>query len=173
MKSTKYYVLMVVFLLLCTAFTACKSTSAVLPQTNTDSTSTKAVEIKIHDTILQTKPDSSYYKAYLERVNGMVVLSQKSKVETQAGNYLKPPRVHIKDNILQVDCQAESQKLFAQWKEMYTKENHSVIKKIPYSIEKQLSWWQKTQMIAGDIFLIILILFIVVIALRLTSVIKI
>ena len=143
------------FVLLATALSSCKSTSAVLPTATTDSTSTKLVTTKIHDTIFKTEKDSSYYKAYLECVNGKVVVSQKFKVESHKGNYLEAPKVQLQDNILKVDCRAEAQALYAKWIDKYTLEHQQITKNIPYAVPLDLSWWQKTQIWAGRLLLLI------------------
>lgn len=149
MKNFKHLVSVFVFVCLATMLVACKSTS-VVPPTTTETVTTKTVKEVIRDTVFITPKDSSYYKAYLECVNGQVVIS---KPLLKKGNYLQPPSVNIKDNILQVDCQAEAQKLFAKWKDNYTTESKATIQKIPYPIEKQLSWWQITQIWCGRLFL--------------------
>lgn len=173
MKNLKFKLLLSVFcfVVLATTLVACKSAS-VVPPTKTETTKTITKTEIIQDTVFEIQKDSSYYKAYLECVNGKVVISPKSIVESQRGNYLQPPKVNIKDNILKVDCTAEAQKLFASWKDTYIKEHQATTEKIPYPVEKQLSWWQKTQMILGDVFLVIIGLFLTVVVLLLTKVIK-
>ncbi len=145
------------FVLLATTLSSCKSTSVVPPAT-TETTKTVTTKEVIRDTIFETQKDSSYYKAYIDCVNGKVVI--KGKIQNSKGNYLKPPKVDIQDNTLTVNCEAEAQKLFAQWKDTYTKENAQTIKKIPYPVEKPLTWRQKTQMLLGGIFLALIMIFI-------------
>lgn len=169
--KTKFLLSVFCFVVLATTLVACKSAS-VVPPTTTENNTTVTVKEILHDTVYETQKDSSYYKAYLECVKGKVIISPKPKPESQKGNHLKPPKVTIQDNILKVDCEAEAQKLFAQWKDTYTTEHKDSIQSIPYPVEKQLSWWQKTQMILGDIFLVIIGLFVVVVVLRLTNIIK-
>ena len=154
MKNFKHLVSVFVFVCLATTLVSCKSTS-VVPPTTMETVKTITVKEVIRDTVFETKKDSSFYKAYLECVNGKVTLIRPS---VKKGNYLKPPSVTIKDNILQVDCRAEAQKLFAQWKDNYTIENKSTIKKIPYPVEKQLSWWQTSQIWLGRLLLLGLLL---------------
>ncbi|WP_395060004.1 hypothetical protein [Flavobacterium sp.] len=140
------------FVVLVGTFTACKSTNVPVP-TNTETTKEVNTKVVLRDTIFKTKQDSSYYKAWLECQNNKVVI--KTKSEAQRGNYLKEPKVIIKDNYLTVDCEAEAQKLFAQWKDVYTLENQSKTITITVPVERQLTWWQKFQIWCGRIFLII------------------
>ena len=156
--------------LLATTLSSCKSASVVPPAT-IETTNTITIKEVIRDTIFQTEKDSSYYKAYLECVNGKVVVKQATKPVVKSGKFLQPPKVSLKDNILTIDCKAEAQKLFAQWKDTYTKELQSAIKHIPYAVTTPLSWWQKTQIILGRIFLGILALFAIAVGLRFAKVI--
>ncbi|PXY44521.1 hypothetical protein [Flavobacterium hydrophilum] len=160
------------FVVLATTLVACKS-SSVVPPTTTETTTTTTTKEVVRDTVFEVLQDSSYYKAYLECINGKVAIKQDVKPILTPGKNLEPPKVNLKDNVLTVDCKAEAIKLFAQWKDVYTKEHKQITQKIPYPVEKELTWWQKTQMILGDIFLVIIGLLIIVVVLRLTSVIKI
>lgn len=169
-KIPHFLSLLFLFVLLATTLSSCKSASVVPPAT-TETTNTITIKEVIRDTVFQTEKDSSYYKAYLECVNGKVVLKSDTQPIVKPGKFLQPPKVSLKDNILTIDCKAEAQKLFAQWKDTYTKEHQSTIKQIPYAVEKPLSWWQKTEIILGRIFLGILALFAIVVTLRLTKVI--
>lgn len=148
------------FVLLATTLSSCKSTSVVPPAT-TETTKTVTIKEVVRDTIFETKKDSSYYKAWLECKDGKVILSANNgfKPIGKKGNYLKLPKVDVQDNILTVNCEAEAQKLFAQWKDTYTQENTQTIKKIPYPVEKPLTWWQKTEIILGRFFLGLIIFF--------------
>ena len=138
------------FVVLVGTFTACKITNVPVP-TNTETTKEVDTKIVLRDTIFKTEKDSSYYKAWLACQEGKVVI--KSNIESHKGNYLKPPKVQIKDNYLTVDCQAEAQKLFAQWKDVYRLENQNTILTNTVLVERQLTWWQKFQIWCGRIFI--------------------
>jgi len=145
------------FCLLVTTLVSCKSTGVVPPTTiETIKTITKTEVIR--DTVFEIQKDSSYYRAYLECVNGKVVIKDKTVPTSKKGDYLKPPKVNIQDNIITVDCTAEAQKLFAKWKETYTDAVFKTITENPYIVERELTWWQKTQIILGRIFIFIAIL---------------
>lgn len=145
------------FCLLVTTLVSCKSTG-VVPPTTTETTNTTTKTEVVRDTTFEIPKDSSYYRAYLECVNGKIALKEKTLPLSIKGNYLKPPKVNIKDNILTVDCEAEAQKLFAQWKDVYIKEHQQIIQKIPYPVPAQFSWWEQTQIILGRIFIALVIL---------------
>ncbi len=156
-KIAHFLSFLFLFVLLATTLSSCKSTSVVPPAT-TETTQTVTIKEVIRDTIFETQKDSSYYKAWLECKDGKVILTpnpspKERGAAAKAGKYLKTPKVVVQDNILTVDCEAEAQKLYAQWKDTYIKENVQNIKKIPYPVEKTLTWWQKTQIILGRLFL--------------------
>lgn len=148
-----------VFLLFVLAgtFSACKSTS-VLPTTQLEKiTSIKEV---IRDTVFTVEKDSSFYKALLECRDGKVVILPpfKAKVTEVKGKYLKPPKVTIKDNYLQVDCYAEAQKLFAQWKDVYKTDTTLFATTKTIEVERNLTQWQSAQIWCGRLLLLLLLL---------------
>jgi len=157
-KITHFLSFLFLFVLLATTLSSCKSTSVVPPAT-TETTKTATIKEVIRDTIFQTQKDSSYYKAYLDCVDGKVVVKQNTKPILKSGKFLKPPKVTLKDNTITIDCEAEAQKLFYQWKDVYRENMKSVLQKIPYPVEKPLSWWQKTEIILGRIFLGLILVF--------------
>ncbi len=160
-KITPFLSILFLFVLLATTLSSCKSASVVPPAT-TETTKTVTVKEVIRDTIFQTQKDSSYYKAYLDCIDGKIIVKQNTKPILKSGKFLQPPKVTLKDNILKIDCKAEAQKLFAQWKDTYTKENAQTIKQVPYPVEKPLTWWQQTEIILGRIFLGLILVFTVI-----------
>lgn len=154
---------MKIIALLCAVLTAvlltsCRGTKdTILP----DSTQTqRTVTTTIHDTVFVTQPDSSSYSAPL-------IVSKDGKISlgnqrTSTGKHLGSPKVNIRDNTLQVDCYAEAQRLFHQWKETQIMEASQTVRtivKLPKIIEKPLNFWQKTQIWLGRIFLILLAIY--------------
>ena len=157
-KITHFLSFLFLFVLLATTLSSCKSASVVPPAT-TETVQTVTIKEVIRDTVFEIKPDSSYYKAYLDCVDGKVVVKQNTKPILKSGKFLQPPKVNLKDNILTIDCEAEAQKLFYEWKDVYRENMKSVIQKIPYPVEKPLSWWQKTEIILGRLFLVLILIF--------------
>jgi hypothetical protein len=152
------------FVVLVGTLTACKSTS-VLPPTKTEVTNTVTIKEVVRDTIFEIQKDSSFYKAWLEcqsplTPEGGIVPGGKSKIvlrnlKTKSGKYLKPPKVSIIDNILTIDCEAEAQKLFAKWKDIYKIENMQSVITNTVEVERQLTFWQKFQIWCGRLFIVI------------------
>ncbi|WP_291122775.1 hypothetical protein [Flavobacterium sp. UBA6046] len=157
-KITHFLSFLFLFVLLATTLSSCKSASVVPPAT-TETTKTITIKEVVRDTIFKTEKDSSYYKAYLNCVNGKVVVKQDTKPIIKLGKFLQPPKVSLKDNILTIDCKAEAQKLFAQWKDIYRENMKSVLTTKYVEVEKPLTYWQKTEIILGRIFLGLILCF--------------
>ena len=159
----KLFNLLFLFVVLVGTLVSCKSTS-VSPPTKTETLKTVLVKEVVRDTIFETKKDSSYYKAWLECREGQVLI--KSTLEKTKGKYLAPPKVTLKDNQLTVDCEAEAQKLFAQWKDIYKATNMQTVITKPVEVEKKLTGWQQLQIWCGRIFLLLLLIIVILIVLR-------
>lgn len=133
---------------------SCKSAN-VLPTNQTNKIVTVEKKVIVHDTIVQTEKDSSYYRAYLQCVNGKVIFKSNTPIVSHKGKTINPPKVRLINNQLEVDCKVEAQKIFLKWKETYEKENRQETIRIPYSIEKPLTTWQKVQIWCGRLFLLL------------------
>lgn len=120
------------------------------------------VEVKvietIRDTIFITKPDSSRFTADLVvDSGGNITLTNTTAIN---GDKLNAPAVGIKNNKLTVDCRAEAEELFFQWKEKYesTNKSETVHEPVPYpvQVEQELTFFQKTFICLGVIFTLLL-----------------
>lgn len=117
---------------------------------------TKEVIRTIKDTTYVVEADSTYYNAYVECINGKPVLRDpqiKQPSKTESG--LQPPKVLLSGNKLTVQCEKIAQELHKQWQETYIKEHEQKLVYIdkPIEVEKKLSWFQKTQIWFGSIFM--------------------
>lgn len=132
-------------------------------------TNTKETVKTIKDTTYVVKADSTFYNAYIECVNGKPVLKEpvtKGSAKKESG--LQTPKVNLVGNQLTVECEKKAQELYKQWRETYIKEHEQtpVYIKTPVEVVKPLSWWQKTQIWFGRIFIGILTFFILIGVLR-------
>lgn len=147
MKSLKN-ILCCLFVLL--AMASCGSGKTIVLQ---NETITEKIET-VHDTVFRIEIDSSSIAALLECQNGKVVI--KNIVESTPGRKLKIPKVSLSDNVLKVDCEAEAEELFAQWKSTYISE---VRKEQTPPIEvNKLTFWQELQIYLCWIYVCITIL---------------
>ncbi|UWY28807.1 hypothetical protein N4T20_02530 [Flavobacterium sp. TR2] len=128
---------------------SCKSSGVPLPEKSEVNTITTKVVVR--DTVFEILQDSSYYNAWLECKDGKVKF--KGEPVATPGKSLKAPKVNIQDNQLKVDCQAEAQKLFAQWKDTYKTDIQKVTVTHTNYIKKPLTWWEKFQIFCGRVFL--------------------
>ena len=155
MKNIKLGCLFFVLIML----VSCTSNKPVVVKNET--LTTKTITETVHDTIFKTEKDSSYYQALLDCQDGKVIV--KNVVHSEPGRTLKSPKVRIDYNTLQVNCEAQAQRLFAQWKSKHIQENTQQIKEVPV-ITNTLTWWQQTQ-IKGFWLMIVLAFLITIYAL--------
>ncbi len=132
---------------------SCSSNKPVVVKNET--ITTKTITETVHDTIFKTEKDSSYYQALLDCQDGKVVV--KNVVQSEPGRTLKSPKVRVDHNTLQVNCETEAQRLFAQWKSKHIQENTQQVKEVPV-ITNMLTWWQETQIKGFRILLGLLLL---------------
>lgn len=117
-------------------------------------TITKEVKVteKVRDTIVEIVPDSSFYKALIDCKNGKALIREGTE-KTSLGRNLNRPKVSLENNVLQVDCESQAQKLFISWKEKYIKETEK--EKQPVTINV-LTFWQELQIKGFRLFMLIL-----------------
>lgn len=133
-------------------------------------TNTKVITKVIKDTVFQVEADSSYYEAYIKCVNGKPVLNDtpETKANSRSGKTLNQPTAKIDGNKLKVDCFKNLQELHKQWEETYIKEHEQkpIYIDKPVEVEKPLTFWQKTQVWLGRIFLLFISLCVLAFILR-------
>lgn len=172
MKSIKIFITICCVVLAIT-LAGCKSSAGAIPPPTTDIKNEHSEKEIVHDTFKVVEKDSSFYRAYLECVNGKVVIRPPKETPPGAkpptskkGKNLNAPKVNINDNMLEVDCVAEAQKIFYQWKEKWISDHKTTVTKIPYPVKVPLTGWQIFQLWCGRIFLFLLLAFIAAVILR-------
>lgn len=160
MKKILTYCCVVVLVAL---LAGCKTPASSLPPPSTKEITTKEVIVTIRDTVFKTEKDSSFYKAYIECVNGKPVLKNP---KSKPGKNLPAPNVDLDGNELNVNCKKEAESLFYEWKEKYIKENQSKEIRIPYAVPAEFTQFQIVQLWLGRIFLFLILLLIVAAILR-------
>lgn len=132
-KSCLFFVLTILLV-------SCGSTKPVVVQNET--INTKTITETVKDTTFTIEKDSSSYRAELGFSDGKVVV--KNVTQAEPGRNLKSPKVRIKNNQLEVDCEARAQEIIAQWKEK--NQNNETITTVEVPIRTNyLTWWQQTQ----------------------------
>lgn len=141
------------FFVLIMLLVSCVSKKPVVVKNET--TTKDTITETVHDTIFKIEKDSSYYQALLDCQDGKVVVKNVS--QSEPGRTLKSPRVRLRNNILQVDCEAKAQELFAKWKSTYKSKTTVITKEVPV-VTNVLTWWQQTQIKLFRLFAIIILL---------------
>lgn len=157
MKNIKFSCL---FFVLTMILVSCAGKKPVVVQNTL--TTEKTITETVHDTVFKIEKDSSSYNALLDCINGKPVI--KDVLRTEPGRTLKSPKVRIADSLLQVDCEANAQELFAQWKSTYIKENKREVVSVPV-VTNKLTWWQETQIRGFKVLLGLVLLTIAIITL--------
>ncbi|MBU4536982.1 MAG: hypothetical protein L6264_07330 [Weeksellaceae bacterium] len=165
MKRNFFFIVLIFYSLVMVV--SCKSRE---PQEPVIITKTKETVKTVRDTIFKVEKDSSFYTAFVDCVNGKPVLreTQETKAASKPGKSLKVPKTTLDGNKLNCDCEAQAQELHKQWEETHTKEHEQtpIYIKVPVEVEKPLTFWQKTQIWFGRIFMGILSLFLIIGVLR-------
>ena len=129
---------------------SCGSSKPIVLQNETIKTKIETV----HDTVFKIEKDSSSIAALLECQNGKVVI--KNIVQSESGSKLKIPKVRIRDNLLQVDCEAIAQQLFAQYKNTFESENKT--EQLPPIEVNKLTFFQQLQIKCFWIYILITVI---------------
>lgn len=140
------------------------------PQEPVIITKTKETVKTVRDTIYKVDADSSLYAAFIDCVNGKPKLREtpETKAASKPGKNLKVPKTTLVGNKLNCDCKSQALELHKQWEETHTKEHEQtpIYIPTPVEVEKPLTFWQKTQIWFGRIFMGILSLFLIIGVLR-------
>lgn len=149
MKKTTIYCFL--FLAILVAMTSCR---AKLPEkVIVEKTKEVTVTETVKDTVFVTEKDSSYYKAYIECINGKPVIKEP---KATPGKTLAAPKVTLTDNQLHVDCTKEAEELFFQWKERFLKEIST--EQIPVTVPAEFTEWQIILMALGKLLLFLFLI---------------
>lgn len=133
----KKYQLIFCCLFVLLTMASCGSSKPIVLQNETIKTRIETV----HDTVFRIEKDSSSIQALIECINGKPVI--KEIVQSESGRNLKSPKIRFQDNLLRVSCEAEAQRLFAQYKSTYVGETKTI--QLPPVEVNKLTAWQKLQ----------------------------
>lgn len=165
MKQFKI-ILLVCCVVLAMTLVGCKSQANVIPPRTIETTKELEKTVFVKDTFFSVEKDSSFYKAYIDCVNGKPVIKD---VKSKPGKNLQPPKVKIDGNYIKIDCELEAQKLFYSWKETYIKEHNNTKETVPLTIKLPLTKWESIQIYCGKIFMFLLLVLLILIVLRATK----
>lgn len=115
-------------------------------------TETVTIKETVHDTVFDVQPDSASIKALIECQNGKPVIKQIQ--QATPGRKMAPPKLTLKDGVIDCECETQLEQLRAFYKNKIVELNRE--KQKPLLIEKELTWWQTTQIWTGRIALLLL-----------------
>jgi hypothetical protein len=111
-------------------------------------------EVIVRDTVFQIEKDSSSFTGRL-RVDTMGNVTIQP-TQTAKGSSLKAPSVTIdRNNNIRVDCYAEAQELFAQWKEEHVTKTTTEKITIPVPVPAEISGFKVFLMWVGGIVIVL------------------
>ena len=165
MKRNFFFIVLIFISLVMVASCASRK-----PQEPVIITKTKETVKTVRDTIYKVDADSSFYTAFIDCVNGQPTLREttETKAASKSGKALKVPSTTLVGNKLNCNCESQVQELHKQWEETHSKEHEQtpIYINVPVEVEKPLTFWQKTQIWFGRIFIGILSLFLIICVLR-------
>jgi hypothetical protein len=130
---------------------SCCSTKDI--QNDNTTLTEKIVTEYVHDTVYVIESDTSSFTANLIVSDSGQIFIQNTS--SNSGKYLNYPKVVIKNNQIKIDCTAEAQRLFKQWKSKHILEKKSNTFTRTKLVEKELSLWQKFQIKLGQIAVLV------------------
>ncbi len=109
------------------------------------------VKETIRDSVVAIPADRSSFQATLG-VNDTGNPVIKEVLNVQTGKRVKAPKVHIKDQVLKVDCLCDSMSIYLKLKDTHITDMLKETVFVP--TEKALSAWQQVQLWLGRVLLI-------------------
>lgn len=108
------------------------------------------VEI-LRDTVVQVQPDSSLVRALVE-CDSVGQARLKELIDIESGRNVKPPSLHLEDNILTAKAEVDSMAIYMTYKERYKEAQR--VETITNTIEvNRLTRWQRWMTTLGTITL--------------------
>ena len=134
---------------------SCRSSRLTTIQT---SDSVRIIE-RWRDTTIYEQPDKAWLKGWLECDSaGQVLLRE---LEIERGRNITP-HIKIVNDTIYVECKTDSLELLLKLKDQMIMElqQSKTIKTV--EVEKELSWWETTQMKMGQLFMIAIAVLIII-----------
>jgi hypothetical protein len=130
---------------------------------STDTIVRDSVQTIVRDSVLIVPSDSSALQALLECDKEQVRLKQIIAYTT--GKYVEIPIIRIKDNVIYVECKADSLRIAWTW---YERNRFKYVKTMTQAVQVryQLTKWQSFLYVSGYILWGIILLAIIVIVLK-------
>lgn len=134
---------------------SCRSSRLTTIQT---SDSVRIIE-RWRDTTIYEQPDKAWLKGWLECDSaGQVLLRE---LEIERGRNITP-HIKIVNDTIYVECKTDSLELLLKLKDQMIMELQQSKTIETIEVEKELSWWETTQMKMGQLFMIAIAVLIII-----------
>lgn len=134
---------------------SCRSSRLTTTQT---SDSVRIIE-RWRDTTIYEQPDKAWLKGWLECDSvGQVLLRE---LEIERGRNITP-HIKIVNDTIYVECKTDSLELLLKLKDQMIMELQQSKTIETVEVEKELSWWETTQMKMGQLFMIAIAVLIII-----------
>ena len=134
---------------------SCRSSRLTTTQT---SDSVRIIE-RWRDTTIYEQPDKAWLKGWLECDSvGQVLLRE---LEIERGRNITP-HIKIVNDTIYVECKTDSLELLLKLKDQMIMELQQSKTIETIEVEKELSWWETTQMKMGQLFMIAIAVLIII-----------
>lgn len=134
---------------------SCRSSRLTTIQT---SDSVRIIE-RWRDTTIYEQPDKAWLKGWLECDSaGQVLLRE---LEIERGRNITP-HIKIVNDTIYVECKTDSLELLLKLKDQMIMELQQSKTIETVEVEKELSWWETTQMKMGQLFMIAIAVLIII-----------
>lgn len=134
---------------------SCRSSRLTTTQT---SDSVRIIE-RWRDTTIYEQPDKAWLKGWLECDSaGQVLLRE---LEIERGRNITPHVKIVKDTIY-VECKTDSLERLLKIRDLEIKMLKEMQTEVVVEVEKELSWWETTQMKMGQLFMIAIAVLIII-----------
>lgn len=134
---------------------SCRSSRLTTIQT---SDSVRIIE-RWRDTTIYEQPDKAWLKGWLECDSvGQVLLRE---LEIERGRNITP-HIKILNDTIYVECKTDSLERLLKIRDLEIKMLKEMQTEVVVEVEKELSWWETTQMKMGQLFMIAIAVLIII-----------
>ncbi|MBR7126400.1 MAG: hypothetical protein IKC86_07355 [Prevotella sp.] len=111
------------------------------------------------DTTIYEQPDKAWLKGWLECDSvGQVLLRE---LEIERGRNITP-HIKIVNDTIYVECKTDSLERLLKIRDLEIKMLKEMQTEVVVEVEKELSWWETTQMKMGQLFMIAIAVLIII-----------
>ena len=131
--------------------------------TTTQTSDSERIVERWRDTTIYEEPDIAWLKGWLECDSvGQVLLRE---LEIERGRNITP-HIKIINDTIYVECKTDSLEMLLRLRDMEIERLKHEQKEVIVEVERELTWWQTTQMKLGRVFLVAIAVFVALIVIK-------